>query len=706
MSFGIPKPPLIPGDANTKTSRVSNIYQTGTTGPYTSWKIPVLVATTTNITLTGLPVIDGVLIVSGDRVLVKNQTVATENGIYVVKSEEESVYTWSRANDLPKGSVSANMTVFVNKGSINGGSMFVCSNLVGLDIVGVNSLTFVLFESGGGGGGGGSTTPGGSDGTVQYNNQGSFEGSDLFKFAPELQPLHPIFGDMQALGKLTLGSPTNTEDYTTLFVISGADTDGSDSKKTGASLLITGGNSTTDTEEVKGGSVLMCGGNSTTFDGGDVQIVAGTGNNGGTMMLRGGYGTGVGSNGGNMYIGGADGENSGGNINLRAGRGESIGGDIIIEAGDGDIGGNILIEAGSASYSGSTGGDVTIISSGVVTITGGENNTEAIRGEIIITSGGSYDGSLLVLKGGEGKENIGGNVDVTAGKGYLNGGDVNITGGVGSKNEGGNVFISGGLGGGFDDSTTTGGFVYINGGEGHIGGNVIINAGDGLYQSAGLVAITAGSAQQSNGGSISITGGRGNNMGGHVSIVSGQANNNVGGDGDSGSIEIYASDGVVGTSGSGGDLVLASGRKNGVGTGRDGDVVIVSFGEGRIKLSTNDIDTTYFAGGVSFKKGTYTLANLSTNPSALATTTRQGTISITNPTMAAGTSVTIVVSNPHVLTADLVHTSVPLFDVTGGGVPVVIGGSAVSETEFRLTIFNVGSTSFSANPMTISYMLT
>ena len=59
-------------------------------------KTPVRVATTSPIDLTtgGLLTIDGVTLTAGDRVLVKNQSSATENGIYVV-----SAGSWIRATD-------------------------------------------------------------------------------------------------------------------------------------------------------------------------------------------------------------------------------------------------------------------------------------------------------------------------------------------------------------------------------------------------------------------------------------------------------------------------------------------------------------------------------------------------------------------------------------------------------------------------------
>jgi hypothetical protein len=58
-------------------------------------KAPCRVATTAAITLSGEQTIDGVAVVTGDRVLVKDQAGAVDNGIYVVNSS-----TWVRAPDF------------------------------------------------------------------------------------------------------------------------------------------------------------------------------------------------------------------------------------------------------------------------------------------------------------------------------------------------------------------------------------------------------------------------------------------------------------------------------------------------------------------------------------------------------------------------------------------------------------------------------
>lgn len=58
-------------------------------------KVPCRCATTANITLSGLQTIDGVTVVADDRVLVKEQNTASENGVYVA-----STSTWQRAIDF------------------------------------------------------------------------------------------------------------------------------------------------------------------------------------------------------------------------------------------------------------------------------------------------------------------------------------------------------------------------------------------------------------------------------------------------------------------------------------------------------------------------------------------------------------------------------------------------------------------------------
>src|SRR5882672_10333780 len=69
-------------------------------------KVPSRLATTANITLSGLQTIDGVVTVQDDRVLVKNQTTSSQNGIYLADSGAwERDKDWDGSFDVKKGTV-------------------------------------------------------------------------------------------------------------------------------------------------------------------------------------------------------------------------------------------------------------------------------------------------------------------------------------------------------------------------------------------------------------------------------------------------------------------------------------------------------------------------------------------------------------------------------------------------------------------------
>ncbi len=83
-------------------------------------KEPVRLATTANITLSGLQTIDGVLTVSGDRILVKDQSDATANGIYTA-----SEGSWRRSPDAASNrTLIAGMKVSVQAGTAHGGDVW------------------------------------------------------------------------------------------------------------------------------------------------------------------------------------------------------------------------------------------------------------------------------------------------------------------------------------------------------------------------------------------------------------------------------------------------------------------------------------------------------------------------------------------------------------------------------------------------------
>ena len=104
-------------------------------------------ATTANITIsTALnngDTLDGVTLSTNDRVLVKNQNTASENGIYIVGSSP------ARADDLATGADAAGFFTFVEQGTVNGENGFVCTSDKGSAVVGTNNLTIAQFSGAG-----------------------------------------------------------------------------------------------------------------------------------------------------------------------------------------------------------------------------------------------------------------------------------------------------------------------------------------------------------------------------------------------------------------------------------------------------------------------------------------------------------------------------------------------------------------------------
>ena len=87
--------------------------------PDATFKRSVRVATTANISLSGTQTIDGIAVGAGDRVLVKDQSTASQNGIYVVNAS-----TWTRALDANTSSKIASALVAVDSGTSLGGKLF------------------------------------------------------------------------------------------------------------------------------------------------------------------------------------------------------------------------------------------------------------------------------------------------------------------------------------------------------------------------------------------------------------------------------------------------------------------------------------------------------------------------------------------------------------------------------------------------------
>lgn len=108
-------------------------------------KASVRAATTANLTsLSGEVTVDGVELVAGNRILVKNQSSAQNNGIYVVAAG-----AWSRATDADADAeVTSGMFTFVEEGTANGDSGWVLSTNGSIS-VGVTEIAFVQFSGAG-----------------------------------------------------------------------------------------------------------------------------------------------------------------------------------------------------------------------------------------------------------------------------------------------------------------------------------------------------------------------------------------------------------------------------------------------------------------------------------------------------------------------------------------------------------------------------
>jgi len=103
-----------------------------------AFKVPVQAATTGNIILNGLQTVDGVALAAGDRVLVRAQTDAVDNGVYDVATSD-----WQRSLDFNgAGDVAEGTLVNVIGGSTNYG-LWILSTAS--PVVGTSSLAFERF---------------------------------------------------------------------------------------------------------------------------------------------------------------------------------------------------------------------------------------------------------------------------------------------------------------------------------------------------------------------------------------------------------------------------------------------------------------------------------------------------------------------------------------------------------------------------------
>jgi len=106
-------------------------------------KQSVRVASTANLALSGTPTVDGIALAVGDRILVKNQDTASQNGLYLVAAG-----TWNRTLDADASSeVTPGLTVYVEQGTAQADTIWKLVTDAPITL-GTTAQTFVDITSG------------------------------------------------------------------------------------------------------------------------------------------------------------------------------------------------------------------------------------------------------------------------------------------------------------------------------------------------------------------------------------------------------------------------------------------------------------------------------------------------------------------------------------------------------------------------------
>src|SRR5262245_30285550 len=127
--------PVVSNDAATK-----NYVDNATQG--IDPKPSVKAASTANLTLSGTQTVDGVALVANDRVLVKNQTTASANGIYAVASG-----AWTRVVDMDAWTEVPGALTFVEQGTTQADTAWLCTSDQG-GTLGTTNITWTQFGAG------------------------------------------------------------------------------------------------------------------------------------------------------------------------------------------------------------------------------------------------------------------------------------------------------------------------------------------------------------------------------------------------------------------------------------------------------------------------------------------------------------------------------------------------------------------------------
>ena len=534
------------------------------------YKAPVRAATTANITLSNTQTVDNVALDAGDRVLVKNQSTVSQNGIYIVKASA----SWTRSADLNVWSEASAAVVVVQEGTLNqdtvwlstanatGGTIDSTSmpwGMIGVDQTGSGLTTQVLV----GGGdnikpvwttatGTGAPVRAGSPtftGTVTIPSGASISG-----FAPLASPTFtgtPSLPTGTTAVTQAVGNNT-TAVATTAFVASVTTLSSLTSVGTLTSLSVNGAIT------INGNSVITATqGNTSSFPG-SITLSGGanSGANGGSINTSGFNNSSGGRNGGSINTSANNG-NNGGSINTTGNNGGAGGnidtsnnGGYINTAGNGNRAGFINTNSNNSGYTLPTGtGGGYIYTAGNGGGNGGNINTSGSNFSSTTRAGGEINTSA-------GSNGVGGSINTTNGGGLIETRGNNANTGGYIKTSGWNSGGSGNNGGFIDTSANSiyrggfiatsgnitsipatsgngGGYIFTAGNNGGNGGNINTSGSNNGSAARAGGEINTSATGGNNGGSINTSGNTGNaggninTSGGGGSITTNGANGNI-----------------------------------------------------------------------------------------------------------------------------------------------------------------------------------
>jgi len=136
--------PLVPFESNDAASKAYVDAAASGLQPHEAARAATVVAGTLATDFENGDTIDGVLLVTGDRILIKNQVSATQNGVYDVQLAGAPV----RSSDLVTGnSASGVFIISVLEGTVNINTSWVCTAPFGTDIVDTDPLPWSPFTA-------------------------------------------------------------------------------------------------------------------------------------------------------------------------------------------------------------------------------------------------------------------------------------------------------------------------------------------------------------------------------------------------------------------------------------------------------------------------------------------------------------------------------------------------------------------------------